>query len=99
MKIKAILTVYNSKRDRNGNTYWAFRWTDTKTGMQATGRIAGGESNVTPVVRHMGLDWENVYYTRQQLGKREFRELTKDWPYAGCTMAEIIACIHAHNKR
>src|SRR5215472_6464371 len=84
MKVRAILECLNSGRDLNGNRYWAFNYTDTETGKRVAGTVSGGESNVTMITRAMGLEWENVYYVRHELPKREFRRLTKEWNYAGC---------------
>ena len=96
--IKAILTCYNSKCDLNGNRYWAFSWVATKSGKQANGQVSGGESNISAIVHSMGLDWSEVYYTRQELGKREFRALTGAWDYAGCSPDDLAAFIKKQLK-
>ena len=83
--IKAILDCLNSRADMYGNCYWAFRYTDSATGKQVVGTVSGGESNISAVIREMGLDWESIYYTRHELPIREFNRTTKDWPYAGCS--------------
>jgi hypothetical protein len=41
----------------------------------------------------MGLSYETFYYTRQELPKREFRQFTKDWQYAGCGADELAQFI------
>ena len=93
MKIKAILQCLNSETDRSGNRYWAFRYTETESGKQVVGKISGGESNISAIRNEMGLEWDEVYYYRTEMGKRDFRELTADWSYAGCPPKEIAAHI------
>ena len=93
MPIKAILESLYSKRDRNGNTYWAFRWTDVITGTKVVGTVSGGESNISCIVREMGLDWESCHYTLTEMPIREFNRLTKEWKYAGCPPAELAKYI------
>ena len=91
MPIKAILDCINSEADNAGNRYWAFRYTDCASEKQVCGMVSGGESNISAILRYMpetskdGMtDWESVYYTRHEMKKRAFRELTADWRYAGC---------------
>ncbi len=84
MPIKAILESLYSKRDRNGNCYWAFRYTDTATGKQVVGTISGGESNIAAIRRVMKLEYEECFYTVTEMPIREFNRLTKQWAYAGC---------------
>lgn len=93
MKIKAILECINSEMDNNGNRYWAFRWTSTASGKTVRGTVSGGESNISCVVRQMGLGWESVYYIRTELPKREFRTQTGDYPYAGCAPGALAAFV------
>ena len=97
-KIKAILDCINSMSDSSGNRYWAFRYTDCETGKQVVGNISGGESNISAILRYMPgtakdgfTDWDSVYYTRHEMPKRAFRELTADWPYAGCRPEDELA--------
>jgi hypothetical protein len=94
MKIKAILCCMNSKTDLNGNRYWAFRYVDTATGLQACGLVDGGESNVSALVRELGLSWEEVYYYREEIPKREFQRQTKDFAYAGCRQESLAAFVN-----
>src|SRR5258706_15420405 len=77
MPIKVILESLYSKRDRNGNCYWAFRYTDTATGKQVVGNISGGESNIRSMLRPLGLDSETVHSTITEIPIREFNRLTK----------------------
>jgi hypothetical protein len=96
-KVKAILDCINSQSDMSGNRYWAFRYTDVETGKQVCGNISGGESNISAILRYLPgtnkdgfTDWDSVYYTRHEMKKREFRELTNGWPYAGCRPEDEI---------
>jgi hypothetical protein len=98
MKIRAVLTSYNSKRDRFGNCYWAFCWTSTATGRKATGQICGGESNIQNIIRAMGLESAQIVYTNVEMGVREFERFTKGLPYAGCTPEELALFIKAELK-
>lgn len=91
--IKAILESLYSKRDRAGNCYWAFRYTDVPTGKQVTGTISGGESNISAVVRVMGLDWAQCHYIVREMPIREFNKLTQEWKYAGCPPDDIAEYI------
>ncbi len=82
-KIKAILLCLNSKRDINGNRYWAFQYTDTETGKRAAGTVTGGRSNISMLPEKMGLKWDEVYFYGEEVGKRDFRGFTFYWPHAG----------------
>ena len=95
MSIKAVLECFNSKTDRNGNRYWAFRYTDTASSRMVCGSISGGESNVYSIKRGMGFESEEVHFTRCELPIREFNSLTKAWLYAGCTAEELAAFIRS----
>jgi hypothetical protein len=89
--VKGILEIFSSKLDRNGNTYWAFRFTECKTGRRVVGQ-APAESNLTCVFNHKqfrGWAWSEVHVGRTTLGYREFVRKTGDWPYAGCTPDEL----------
>lgn len=94
--IKGILEAINSKRDRNGNCYWALRYTDTATGKTVEGTVCGGESNIRGIMYQMnGKSWEprNIHFATQELMIREFNRLTKNWPYAGCTPEDLTKFI------
>jgi hypothetical protein len=87
MRLTATLICYNSKADNAGNRYWAFRFIDHETGHQVQGTISGNDSNIYAILRHWNApdDWDrSVIFERQELGKREFKSLTANWPYAGC---------------
>lgn len=99
MRIKAILCCMNSVRDINGNRYWAFRYVDTATGKHVCGQVDGGESNVSCIVKEMGLTWDEVYYYREEIPKREFQRRVKDLPYAGCRSESLVAFINKELNR
>lgn len=86
--MKAILTIYNSKRDTYGNVYYAVSLHDYG-GPSVTGLIQ--PDNVSTRDCRECLDW---YIERQELPIRAFNSLTKDWPYLGCTWPEIRAALH-----
>jgi hypothetical protein len=89
MQIKAVLEALYSKRDRNGNCYWAFRYTDAAAGKQACGTVSGGESNVYSIKRGMGFESGEVYFSVNEMPIREFSRLTKSWKHAGCTAEDL----------
>lgn len=87
--IKLILTAIHSKRDRNGNTYWAMYARDIATGKVAQGTVSGGESNISGIVRALGLDRSEVHYSVEEKGIREFNRENKSLVYAGCPSEQI----------
>ena len=89
MSIKAILEALYSKRDRNGNCYWAFRYTDTASGKQVCGQVSGGESNVRSLLRPLGIDYLETHFTVTELPIREFFRMTKPWAYGGCSGEDL----------
>jgi len=93
VKIKAILIIYNSKRDINGNCYWAFRYVDTLSGNVTEGSISGGESNVTESIKYLNLNWDSCWLINKELPIREFNSTTKSWKHAGCLPEEIAKFI------
>ena len=92
--IKGILQIINSKRDRYGNCYWAFQYTDTKSGNAVRGAISGADSNILAAMRYVPCEGLELHYTTKEVGCREFDRLTKDWPYAGCTPEELAKWIN-----
>lgn len=91
--IKAVVEAIYSKRDGYGNCYWAMRWTDTATSKTAEGTVSGGESNIACILRRRGLEWDQVRWVMSETPIRQFKSLTKNWPYAGCTPDELSAFI------
>jgi hypothetical protein len=57
--------------------------------MEVEGTISGGESNISAIVREMGLTWPEVHYTVCEMGIRDFNRMTKEWAYAGCPPADL----------
>lgn len=89
-KIKYTLEILNSKSDIYGNRYFAMVVTRTSDGATAHGNISGGESNCTSAIMNLsGGEWGHFTYTRSELPIREFKRMTKYWPYLGCTPKEI----------
>jgi hypothetical protein len=95
MPIKAILETLYSTRDKFGNCYFAFRYTDAATGSQAEGTVSGGESNVHSIIRALGLASEEVHTSLHDFGIRDFNNITKKWKHAGCTADQLAAFVRA----
>jgi hypothetical protein len=95
--ITGILEIFNSRRDSNGNCYWAFTYTDVATGKTVSANISGGESNISGIRRHLNPEvegWDrSIKYSTTELPIREFNRLKKDWPYAGCASEDIAEFI------
>ena len=94
-QIQGVLEIYNSKRDKYGNCYWAFNYQDINAGKNIAGTISGGESNITAarmyIVDDETKEW--IYYRTMECGIRDFNRMTKNWPYAGCAPVEIARYI------
>ena len=86
--MKAVLTIYNSRRDTFGNVYYAVRLHERKGKAEARGTI--GADNVSTIDCREVLDW---YIERQELPVREFNRFTKGWPHLGCCWDEIKAAL------
>ena len=97
--IKFILDIIRSRRNYAGNCYWAFRFTDCKTGIQAVGTTSGGYSNISYAMAAMGIESKFVYTTSHELPIREFNRLTADWAYAGCPPEDIAKFIKNKLKK
>lgn len=93
------LEIINSRADRNGNRYWACRYTDHATGRVAQGTTTGGESNINATRLHLNpkVDgWDGSIIVRAtELGIRDFNRTTRDWPHFGCLPQDIAANIRA----
>lgn len=77
-----LLTIYNSKRDTYGNRYWAFQLTHFGK-ILANGTVSANNFNPR------NLHENGIEYVFQELPVREFKQLTKDWQYAGCKWEDI----------
>lgn len=97
--VKSFLTIYNSRRDFAGNCYWAFQWVRVRDGKTIGATISGGESNISAIVREMGMDWEEVRTQRVELPIREFNRVCRPWPYAGCCPCDLAAWLKAQLRK
>ncbi len=105
MKFHSTLQSHYSRRDRNGNCYWAFRYICHKTGKVVEGTITGGESNINAIRRYwndsdkQGSGWDSGFLC-QVIGHgiREFNSMTKGWAYAGCDPEELTRWIKQRLK-
>lgn len=98
MEINSVLTCFNSKRDKFGNCYYAFRFHDCQTGSTVEGKVGNcGESNVYAVRRIWNPeidDWDRTMEFRtEELPIRKFDKMIKDWEYAGTQPEEIAQFI------
>ena len=88
--MKAVLTIYNSRRDMYGNVYHAVslhsQATQPAEGATLNGTIAA-ENVDTRDCREV-LDW---YIERRELPIREYNRMVKGWPHLGCRWSEIKA--------
>jgi len=94
-KIKAALTIYNSRCDFYGNCYYAFSYCDTLTGKYVHGHTASA-NNVRYILGHMsplGIDNGEYHISTQEMPIREFNRFTKEFPYAGCSPDDIAKFI------
>lgn len=83
--VKYILEILNSKRDINGNRYWAF------TVINASGGMIHGTTNCEEnLLIALGKDSHVFNLEFPKLG---FKHMTKDWPYAGCLPEDIRAFV------
>lgn len=77
-----LLTIYRSKRDINGNTYWAFQLTHL-------GKILDNGTVDCDNFNKFHLYKNGIEYIYKELPVREFSLLTKDWKYVGCSWEYI----------
>jgi hypothetical protein len=78
-----LLTIYNSKHDVYGNRYWAIELTDF-------GKVIGqGTIGCDNVNEYDCMKNLRIEVAREELPKREFNRLTKDWEYFGSQWTEI----------
>jgi hypothetical protein len=101
MAINIIAESINSKRDRNGNTYWAFRLADARTGNVMKGKLGGSQRGalthaLSSMIRSLGWDWDNIHLVGTELPIREFNKLVKLWPYSHDVVKEVTAFAHGY---
>ena len=90
------LEAIYSKPDFAGNCYWAFRYTDLKTGKTVEAKISGSESNIAGIRFEWSKknEWDrSICFDVVPMAIRAFDRLTKGWPYAGCSPEELRAYI------
>lgn len=83
--MKAILTLYNSRRDVYGNCYYAVE-ACTEKGKSARGTISA--PNIDTRDCRENLKW---WVTQQELPIREFTRFTRGMEHIGCTWEDIKA--------
>ena len=96
MKYTATLEAHYSKRDRTGNCYWALRFIDHETGNAVCARGCGGESNINSIRYYWNNPngWDgSVRCVTIEHGKRDFKQMTKHWPHAGCDPEQLAQFI------
>lgn len=92
----ATLEAIYSERDQYGNCYWALRFIDHATGHVVVGLVSGGESNINAIRLYWNKPdgWDNsILFRCTSMKKRAFRQLTADWPYAGCNPEDLAKFI------
>ena len=80
MKIKYIIFIFNSKRDVNGNKYYAFQMWNTHTGSTITGTIDDPRAPENAVWRAANNGAEILKF-EQELNKREFKKKVKNYKH------------------
>lgn len=91
--MKGLLTVYSTKRDVNGNVYYAVEvW--TAQGTHARGAIGTNNIDVTDCFDK--LQWWVNYSV---LPKREFKRFKSTMPYLGSTWADVKKSLLAQLKQ
>lgn len=99
MGIKLILEIFNSKRDLNGNTYWAFVLTDVASGKKVYSALGGSaRGNAEYYVGQLGYDWDEIHVIGTEMGKREFYRMVNDWPYIS-KPGDLIAAFKAQGVK
>ena len=92
MKITGTLEAIYSRRDKNGNCYWAMKYIDHKTGKVVCGTVSGGEGNIRGILRNWNNpdDWDrSVRFDVRDMAIREYEQMTKGWEYAGCRPEDL----------
>lgn len=87
MRINAILTIYNSRRDIYGNVYHAVELTDDG---HTLGHGTISADNIDTRDCRERLFW---YIQRQELPIRQYNRMTKNWPHLGCSWEDIEAAL------
>ncbi len=82
--IKAVLTVYNSRRDMYGNVYYAMVLHD------GSGKTYGFGTGYAPNLHWSDTEKLGWYTEKSELPIREFNRMIKKWPHLGSDGKEII---------
>lgn len=95
--IHSTVNIYNSRCDVNGNRYWAFTFTDNRSGVTVSAMADHG-SNVETIARAYNHktkgDWDRgIAFHSQELPIRQFDRMVKGWNYAGCTGEDLAAWV------
>jgi len=99
MKIKWIVATVNSKRDINGNCYWAAFYTNTLTG-KSVWFAANCQSNAESVGLALAGEWAGVYTTTSELSIRDWKCKFQNLPYLNdCDTKEAAKTINAALKK
>lgn len=80
-RIRAIVEIFSSERDINGNCYHACRWTDTNTGVEVTIGEIGGPRNMDAAMFALGLAYGEFKTTETTLSKKVFKARCGSWQY------------------
>lgn len=73
-KIIAQVYTVSSKPDSYGNAYHIANVTFSESNDEVFFR-SNGESNAPQLLRHLGLDWEEIEYTHEELPIRQWNKL------------------------
>ena len=87
--MKYITEIYNSKMDKYGNCYWAFKVTNVENKKSILAR-GDAYSNISYAVRKLDID---TYITEKEMPIREFNRFTKGMVYGGCGSDDVAKFI------
>jgi hypothetical protein len=76
MKIKYVIELFVSKRDVNGNKYYAFNMWNTETGQRLCGTIDNDRAPEN-AIWHKASEPGEILKFQQELNKKEFKFRTK----------------------
>lgn len=92
--IQLIVDVYNSRIDRNGNTYWAYVVTDVRSGAYVQSLLGGSaRGNAQHIIRELGYEWSDFHLTEHELPIRQFDRMVKGWPHIS-DGTSLLAAFH-----
>jgi hypothetical protein len=96
--IRAILEIISSKRDASGNSYWAFRLTDTTSGEVL--EIQSPHSDMTNIIEAATsvYGWAKFYTLDKEMSKKALFDMFTRQQWQLCTrgtVEELTAAIQA----